>query len=54
MARLKQLVVDCRQPALLARFWAAALEDFAVRGYDDDEIARLARPPAGRRTPIRS
>lgn len=42
MARLKQLVVDCRHPASLARFWAAALEGFQVRAYDDAEIARLA------------
>ena len=42
MARLSQLVVDSREPSLLARFWAAALDDFEVRAYDDDEIARLA------------
>jgi Glyoxalase-like domain len=42
MARLKQIVVDCNHPASLARFWAAALEDFEVRAYDDAEIERLA------------
>ena len=42
VARLKQLVVDCRHPAMLARFWAAALDDFSIRPYDDAEIARLA------------
>ena len=42
VARLKQLVVDCRHPASLARFWAAALDEFDIRPYDDDEIARLA------------
>lgn len=42
MASLKQVVVDCRQPALLARFWAAALDGFEVLPYDDDEVARLA------------
>lgn len=42
MAFLKQLVVDCRQPVALARFWAATLEGFEIRGYDDAEIARLA------------
>jgi hypothetical protein len=42
MARLKQLVVDCRHPASLARFWADALEGFEIRPYDDAEIARLA------------
>ena len=42
MARLAQLVVDSREPSSLARFWAATLDDFEVRAYDDDEIARLA------------
>jgi len=42
VAFLKQLVVDCRQPAALARFWAAALDGFEIRGYDDAEVARLA------------
>jgi hypothetical protein len=42
MARLTQIVIDCRHPAALARFWAAALDDFEVRPYDDAEIARLA------------
>ncbi len=36
-------MVDCRHPARLARFWAAALDDFELLPYDDDEIARLAR-----------
>jgi len=42
MARFKQIVVDCRHPASLARFWAAALDEFDIRPYDDEEIARLA------------
>ena len=42
MARLAQLVVDSREPSSLARFWAATLDDFEIRAYDDDEIARLA------------
>jgi hypothetical protein len=42
MARLAQIVVDCRHPAGLARFWASVLDGFAVRPYDDAEIARLA------------
>lgn len=41
VARLKQVVVDCAAPAALARFWAAALDGFAVRPYDDAEVARL-------------
>lgn len=42
MARLRQIVVDCETPSVLARFWAAALDGFEVRAYDDAEIARLA------------
>ena len=42
MGYLKQIVVDCDVPSVLARFWAAALNDFDVRPYDDEEIARLA------------
>jgi hypothetical protein len=41
VARLKQVVIDCAVPSALARFWAAALDDFEVRPYDDDEVARL-------------
>ena len=41
MARLRDVVVDCRHPASLARFWAEALDGYAVAPYDDDEIARL-------------
>lgn len=39
---LKEIVFDCRQAALLARFWAEVLEGYAVRAYDDEEIERLA------------
>ena len=42
MARLTQVVIDCRHAAALARFWAAALDDFDIRPYDDAEVARLA------------
>ena len=42
MARLTQIVVDCTMPSSLARFWAAALDDFELRAYDRDEIERLA------------
>ncbi|MCK2221013.1 VOC family protein [Actinomadura sp. ATCC 31491] len=41
MARLRDLVVDCRHPASLARFWAAALDGYAVAPYDEAELARL-------------
>lgn len=39
---LKEIVFDCRRPAPLARFWSAVLTGYAVRAYDEDEIARLA------------
>jgi hypothetical protein len=42
MARLKEIVIDARHPAALARFWAVALDGYAVRAYDEAEIARLA------------
>jgi hypothetical protein len=42
VARLKQIVVDCEHPAALARFWAAALDAFEIRPYDEAEVARLA------------
>jgi hypothetical protein len=42
MGRLKEIVFDCTRAAPLARFWAALLEDYDVRAYDDEEIARLA------------
>ncbi len=42
MARLRDVVVDSRHPASLARFWAAALDGYAVAPYDNEERARLA------------
>ena len=42
MGSLRQVVIDCEKPSSLARFWAAALDDFEVRPYDDEEVARLA------------
>jgi hypothetical protein len=41
MAQLRDIVIDCSHPASLARFWAAALDGYAVAPYDDDEIERL-------------
>ena len=41
MARLRDIVVDCAHPAALARFWAAALDGYAVAPYDEQELARL-------------
>lgn len=42
MARIREIVVDALDPPALARFWAAALTDYAIRAYDEAEIARLA------------
>jgi hypothetical protein len=41
MAELRDIVLDCSHPASLARFWAAALDGYAIAPYDDAEIARL-------------
>ncbi len=41
MARLHDIVIDCSRPAATARFWAAALDGYAVAPYDDAELARL-------------
>lgn len=41
MARLHDLVFDAAHPASIARFWAAALDGYAVAPYDDAELARL-------------
>src|SRR4030095_15915422 len=41
MAVLREIVFDAVHPAALARFWAAALDGYAIRPYDAAEIARL-------------
>jgi hypothetical protein len=41
VARLRDVVFDCRHPASLARFWAAVLDDYEVAPYDEAELARL-------------
>lgn len=41
MARIRDIVIDCRHPASVARFWAAMLDGYAVAPYDDEELARL-------------
>jgi hypothetical protein len=41
MATIKDVVVDCRHPASLARFWAAVLDDHTVAPYDEAELERL-------------
>jgi hypothetical protein len=42
MTRLKDIVFDCENAATLARFWAATLDDYEIRPYDEAEIQRLA------------
>ena len=42
MVRIRDIVIDSVDPPKLARFWAAALDGYAVRPYDAAEIARLA------------
>ena len=42
VATLDEIVVDCERAARLAQFWAAALDGYEVRPYDDAEIRRLA------------
>jgi hypothetical protein len=41
VARIRDVVVDCRHPASLARFWAQVLDGYAVAPYDDEELQRL-------------
>ena len=41
MARLHDVVIDCRHPASVARFWAAVLDGYRVAPYDEAELARL-------------
>jgi hypothetical protein len=42
MNKLKEIVFDADHPAALARFWAAVIDGYAIRPYDDEEITRLA------------
>jgi len=42
MATIREIVFDSEHPPTLARFWAAVLNGYAVRPYDDAEIERLA------------
>lgn len=42
MGKLREIVFDCETPATLARFWVEVLDGYAVRPYDEAEIARLA------------
>jgi hypothetical protein len=39
---VQEIVFDCQHAPRLAQFWAAAIDGYEVRPYDDDEIRRLA------------
>ena len=41
MARIHEIVVDCRRLASLARFWAIALNGYDIAPYDEAELQRL-------------
>ena len=41
MAKIHDIVFDCRHPASIARFWAAVLDGYDVAPYDEAELARL-------------
>ena len=41
MGFLHDIVFDCEHPASLARFWASALDGYAVAPYDHAELERL-------------
>ncbi|GAB2793875.1 VOC family protein [Amycolatopsis magusensis] len=41
MARIKDIIFDCRHPASLARFWAGVLDGYEVAPYDEEELRRL-------------
>jgi hypothetical protein len=41
VALLHDIVFDSAHPATAARFWAAALDGYAVAPYDEAELARL-------------
>jgi hypothetical protein len=41
VARLRDVIFDCRHPASLGRFWAGVLDEYQVAPYDHDELERL-------------
>jgi hypothetical protein len=41
MATIRDIVFDSAHPASTARFWAAALDGYAIAPYDEEELARL-------------
>jgi Glyoxalase-like domain len=43
LGTIREIVFDCEVPSVLAPFWAAILDGYAVRPYDEAEIDRLAK-----------
>lgn len=41
MASIHDIVFDCKHPASIARFWAAALDGYDIAPYDEAELQRL-------------
>lgn len=42
MPLISEIVFESSTPSRLAAFWAALLDDYAIRSYDDAEVTRLA------------
>jgi hypothetical protein len=42
MGSIHEIVFDCDKPSKLAAFWVDLLDGYAIRPYDEAEIARLA------------
>lgn len=42
MGKIQEIVFDCDKPSKLASFWVRLLDGYAIRPYDDAEIARLS------------
>ena len=42
MGMIHEIVFDCDRPSELAAFWVELLDGYAIRAYDEAEIARLA------------
>jgi hypothetical protein len=42
MGMIHEIVFDCDKPSTLAAFWVEMLDGYAIRDYDEAEIARLA------------
>jgi hypothetical protein len=43
MATIAEIVFESETPSRLAAFWAALLDGYQIRAYDEAEISRLAK-----------